>query len=323
MTRPVLLPLDGSPLAERAIPYALDLADRSGAPLALVSVISRAVAPRFVDHLGEIEAEIHEAAQQRADTYLRAVAARLSAAPGRRVHTRVLVGPVADALVSVADELRARIMVLTTHGRGPARRAWLGSVTDALLRRTPVPLLVIRPPEAEPGAALPDEGASAGGGELPDPPLRRIVLPVDGSDESKAAIPAALEWFGVSGRHFALLRIFPHHLPVWGSYLPDVARENERRKAGYLEAEEQIQELRRELESAGAAAESFLVEGGEPAEDLLSWSAGWEADAIAMTTRGRSGARRLFLGSVADKMIRGSRLPILVVPIGEEEGHAT
>ena len=124
--RSILVPLDGSPLAEQAIPLALAIAECARSKVKLVLVHQ----PLLLMEPGPAYTRI-ELAMQKADReYLRSVAARLREGLGRALSSAVLKGPVARTLAKYIHELGTNLVVMTTHGRGGVRRAWLGSVAD-------------------------------------------------------------------------------------------------------------------------------------------------------------------------------------------------
>jgi nucleotide-binding universal stress UspA family protein len=139
MYRSILVPLDGSPFGEHALPLALSIARHTRAPLQLVHV-HVPLKPLVLDAISLVDRgiEAHDRARERA--YLEGLAQRLAADHDIRVTTAVLDVPVADALLDYALAARVDLIVMSTHGRGALSRFWLGSVTDQLVRRAPLPL---------------------------------------------------------------------------------------------------------------------------------------------------------------------------------------
>ena len=171
----IVVPLDGSSLAEHALPFAEALAQRANAKLKLVLI--HAPNPQLEPGPEYVKVEL---AMQKADReYLRSITGRLRVHLGRSVTSAVIRGaPVAQTLSVYSREIGADLIVMTTHGRGGLRRAWLGSVADQLIRTSDVPLLVIRPGES--------------GTAEPVAELREIVVPLDGSELAEAVLePAA------------------------------------------------------------------------------------------------------------------------------------
>jgi nucleotide-binding universal stress UspA family protein len=172
-------------------------------------------------------------------------------------------------------------------------------VADGLLRRTPCPILVIRPQEGE---------------EL-DPTqsvYRHILVTLDGSPESREVLPYATGLASLFGARITLLRVIPPHFVLGSTYIPHPSRE-----AGGLEVEEtaaraQLDAEARALQGHGLAVGFETMAGAHPVEGILRFVGGSDVDLVAMATHGRGGVARLILGSVADKVIRGGSVPVLL-----------
>jgi nucleotide-binding universal stress UspA family protein len=140
--RRIIVPLDGSPHAEAALPEAIEIARATpGAKIILV----RAAEASALPVRDPIEAQI--AVVRDAEDYLDAVAARLEG-KGVRVTTSVWYGPAAITIVDAAATTRADLIVMSTHGRSGFNRLVLGSVAESVLRATHVPILLLRPDRA-------------------------------------------------------------------------------------------------------------------------------------------------------------------------------
>jgi nucleotide-binding universal stress UspA family protein len=137
----VLVPLDGSRLAEASLPEAVDLA-RRGASLLLLRTAE--ASPR----LGTDPVEAQVAVVREAEDYLAAVAARIRKAGATNVETSVWYGPPAEAIVEAAELPGVELIVMTTHGRSGLGRLVLGSVAETVLRATTIPILLLRDREA-------------------------------------------------------------------------------------------------------------------------------------------------------------------------------
>jgi nucleotide-binding universal stress UspA family protein len=145
----ILVPLDGSPLAEAALNKAVALAKDAGAASI---VLVRATEASTIAGGDPIEAQV--AVVKEAEEYLEGIAARVRAEGVREVSTSVWYGPPAPAIIEAADMTRADLVVMSTHGRSGIGRLLLGSVAESVLRATHIPILLMRPSGAPaPGAA--------------------------------------------------------------------------------------------------------------------------------------------------------------------------
>jgi nucleotide-binding universal stress UspA family protein len=295
MFRTVLVPLDGSELAEHVLPLAAGLAERALGTLRLVRVHDTRPAAQYAAELTETDLRRQEQA------YLDAVAGRLKLVRGVAADTALLDGPVATALGEEARRVQAGLIALTTHGRGPLSRAWLGSVADELLRHAPVPLLIHRPAQEGPT----DLGAAY--------LCHRILVPLDGSEVGDAALAPAAELARLFGADVTLLRVVepvPVLAPDGMGYLPPVL-EGPLLDEMTTQARTGLDQTAARLRSAGLRVDGRVVVHELVAGAILE--AAESADLIALATHGRGRVARFFLGSVADKVVRGAPCPVFVV----------
>jgi nucleotide-binding universal stress UspA family protein len=297
----IVVPVDGSAFGELALPVGLGIGCKTGGEVRVVTIITPIP---FAHTPGEAEvlaAEVEglDLAREKGQEYLAELQKRMILSGcDVPISCHVEVGAVTEKLVDHAKASRADLVVLTTHGRGPLQRAWLGSVADSLLRWAPCPVLAIRPKEGEKA-------------EPKDMELRHILVTLDGSGESREILPLAKALAKLFDSRMTLLRVIPPPYPVPSPYIPHAAQEF---KAHAAETEAAHEAL--EKEAAALAAEGLRVEvetrpGAHPAQGILEFAAEAGVDLIAMATRGRGGVSRLVLGSVADKVIRGGTVPVL------------
>lgn len=145
MYQKILVPLNGSPTAEEAIPYALELCRLSGGALTLARVVPSAVIPPAGYSLADAETWLMRQAEMRqeAESYLAAVAARpemIQAGP----KTMVMAGSVGDSLLAIIQQEEIDIVVMTTRQRPKLARWMLGSTADYLVQHAPIPVLLVR-----------------------------------------------------------------------------------------------------------------------------------------------------------------------------------
>jgi nucleotide-binding universal stress UspA family protein len=162
--RTLLVPLDGSPLAETALGPALELAAAN--PDATL-VLMRAAEATTLPGRSPIEDQVRVVRE--AEQYLDAVAARLTRAGAAHVTTSVWYGSAATAITEATDTVKPDVIVMSTHGRSGLGRLFMGSVAESVLRSTHTPVLILRPPGApveRPGRL--GRESSAGGGAGPE-----------------------------------------------------------------------------------------------------------------------------------------------------------
>jgi nucleotide-binding universal stress UspA family protein len=292
MSHLVLVPLDGSAFSESALPAAIAVARRDDALLEIVSVHED---PLML---------VHEFVQLPQDgwfeRYVQEVAERVRGEAGIEVRETVLEGSPVEAIQNHAVARGVDLIVMATHGRGPMSRFWLGSTADGLIRQSTVPILLLRPRE---------EGA----GTQPDFNPRRVLVPLDGSNESEAILTQALALAGNGATQFDIVRVYPYPTGFASSYLPHTAQVNsDVFETGRTAAAEYVEEKAATLSERGISATGHIVTEREPAAGILHFAEQSGTDLIAMSTHGRGGVSRLVLGSVTDKVIRGTQIPILV-----------
>ena len=296
----IVVPVDGSPFGELALPVALGIACRSGGEVRLVTVVTPLpVAPEKGDSDSAEEGRLLLATEH-AESYQAELQKRvILSGCDVPISCHVESGSVVDALDGHARSAGADLLVMTTHGRGPVQRAWLGSVADGLLRRTPCPILALRPTE---GQKL----------ELKEKEFRHILVTLDGSPESREVLPYSAELARITQARVTLVRVIPSHFAVMAPFASHSGH-------GFQGLEEEEGACREALESEamtlrarGLMVGTEVITGARPAEGILDYIQSGDVDLVAMATHGRGGVARLVLGSVADKVIRGGTVPVLL-----------
>jgi nucleotide-binding universal stress UspA family protein len=292
MYRSILVPLDGSLPSEQSLPYAAALAQRSGAALQLAYVHTPLLLGEGTMYLGTPDVQLWEEEKK----YLQSVVDRLKKAGLEKVSAHLLEGPIAETLQEHALGNGCDLIVMTTHGRGPVSRFWLGSVADQLVHRLPMPLLLIRTREETPPPA--------------EPEVRNVLVALDGTPEAEQILQPAGTLAKLLGASCTLLRVVPTVVPhgvrketAVGAALADKLR---------AEAHVYLQRMAASLQDRGIAAQTRILAHAHPATAILNEAASGEYDLLALETHGRRGLLRLFLGSVADKVVRGASIPVLV-----------
>ena len=299
MYRTILVPLDGSAKAEQALPVAIGLARRSNAELRLMHCLDFVSLPP-----AETNTEWwHACARADADSYLQGVATRIDSSVRVSLTTCSEELDAASAILNEANRVRTDLIVMTTHGRGVFDRAWLGSVADAVVRQSSVPVLLLR--------------ASPHGASRREEPFRHVLLPLDGSTLAERMLKPAVRLARANSARLTLLEIVhpwvmavrPMAHAPYAANLREVAIEE---RSG--EAEDYVSSLAMSVDPQlkDVAADVVVAELSDAAE-IIKYAAAHAVDVIALATHGRSGLKRLVLGSVADKLIRGADIPVLVL----------
>jgi nucleotide-binding universal stress UspA family protein len=298
MSLTILVPLDGSPLAERALPYALSLARRSDSRISLVRA-TEAHTPSGADTLAD-----RAGARLRAEAELTLVAARVRANE-IPVDTCVYDAAAPDAILHAAEAEQAGLVVMSTHGRSGVGRWIYGSVAEAVLRHARVPVLLV-PSTCERAWAA-------------NTPLR-VLVPLDGSELAETAVEHASALVAPGAATLILLQVVEPILAFTADGLSATSP---------FDAEEALAGARTYLETLAerAAALGWTTE----VDAVLGYAAGaiaaaardHQVDVVAMATHGRGGIARVVLGSVATGVLQRSHTPVLVVPPGAVSRVAT
>jgi nucleotide-binding universal stress UspA family protein len=293
----ILVPLDGTPIAEQVLGLAGSLARAGNSRLHLARVV-RPPRGELVDQGRSLTDD-----EQEGD-YLESVATRVRAAGVPEVSTAQLVGDnVGEALEAHRREVGAGLTVLCTHGHGPLKRAWLGSVADALVRTSEAPVLLVRA-----GAASQDNS----GDVRTAWPFRRVVIALDGTHFSRQSFGPATQLAGGPDTVFVLARILERSGGKGSRFAPSADPDEPLARAKAV-AEAKLGFEVQSFSSYGFGVESVVEFAPSVAEGILELARRRAADLIVVATHGRSGIPRMVLGSVADKVIRAADLPVLVV----------
>ncbi len=312
MIRRILVPLDGTDLAEAALPAAAALAARLGATVGLVHLLEKR-APRAV------HGRPHLATAGAAETYLNEVAARRF--PRQlKVEVHVHSEGVVDVAASITahaeqpQEAGGDLVVMCAHGGRTTREAMMGALAQRVTARGRTPVLVLR------AGSRPDRDVGAGAGVRAGAEgfrLGSLLLPLDRDPGHEDALGPAAELAAAFGAELHLLLIVPTYgtlsgrwpsirrfLPGTTARMLDLSVAEERR---FLQ--ERVDSLRARGLSAGAE-----VARGDPARVIAAAAGRLQPDLIALSTHGRRGLGAVWEGSVASKVFRRCRQPLLLVP---------
>ncbi|MFH1381447.1 MAG: universal stress protein [Chloroflexota bacterium] len=306
MYKKILVPLDGSELAEEVFTYAKELAGRLNLDVVLLHVSSSDER----DSLPMRQAYI----EQRAgiiERDLEKARPKGTKAGGElpEVHGEVVAGYPPEEILRYADEHDVDLILLATHGRSGQTRWALGNVADKVLRTTKVPVWLVH-------SGIPEEIV------YDKWPTRRVLVALDGSELAEAVLPHAEEWAikrGPERVEVVLLRVCePLAMPTY--YTPELSglplrwgeyeqQEIDRCKQ---ESQEYLAALVNKLAEKGITARSEVL-FGKAAEEIINYANKNPFNLIIMATHGRSGVGRLVYGSVAASVLQGVMRPLLVV----------
>lgn len=285
MNRTILVPLDGSSLAERAVPYAQTLANATGARILLL---------RAVDEKGPINSDQGDqvSLEREAESYLAEIVARLG--KPSNVETAVFVG---DPTTAILDEIRLRdvgLLVMSTHGTSGIGPWIYGRVADQIMRCADVPILLI-PAHCE----QPWSGRKA----------HRIVVPLDGSEFAREALGPACDLARAVGAEIVLMHVIVPPTYTYADVTSYVFYDpsDDRARACHL-----LEEVARDLREQGFRATLYDAVGF-PAATIAEATTKVGASLIAMSTHGRGGLSQQVMGSVATGVVQRATAPILIV----------
>lgn len=310
----IILPLDGSDSSEQALPYVRSLAARLSIPVRLLHAVepdSPAITQSLYSNRRWIEpANSREA---KAEEYLNRTAAGLREA-GLKVDTTIPLREPASAIVEEAGQDPGALIAMASHGRSGLARWWMGSVADKVLHLAGNPLLIIRVQEQTPA--------------LPSATPESLIVPLDGSELAEVALPHAVSLASAMGLTVKLLQatpveaeyysylatghgVVPANLPSSPS-IPEMIELADRESRGYLA------DVRDRLANQGVASIETEVTQGAPADAIVDAASSQGGTMVVMTTHGRSGVGRMLLGSVAERVVRQSGCPVLLVRAGDD-----
>ncbi len=297
----ILVPLDGSKLAEQALPIANLLAGALKIPVSLLNVFD-SVPPQFADpERGLYETQITASYRDNAVDYLQKAGTDLKNS-GVSITCTAHEGNPAEQIIGEAEGDSNTLIAMVTHGRSGLGRWVLGSVTDKVLHGTSNPLLITQAKDAASDAVL-----------------ENLVVPLDGSALADQVLPHVTALASTLGLNVILVRVtasaedFYRYVDISAAaginteQFDEYARESEAQAASYLS---QVKETL--LQNGVSSVEERLI-SGNAAGSILDLVQETPNSLVAITTHGRSGVERWVMGSVTDRLVRHSGQPVLVI----------
>jgi len=295
MLEHILVPLDGSPLAESVLPHAVALAHAFAPRVSLLHVVQRDVAPDMIPTMDPLDWQLRRA---EAEAYLEEVSARLRA-ENVQAEATVAEGPSAERIIAYAHDEGADLILLSSHGRGGLSEWNISSVVQKVILRSFLPALIVR-------AYRPYSG------DLGGLRYQRVLVPLDGSQRAECVLPLA----ATLGRYYDATLILAHvvvrpevprHTPLTRDELALVNQLTERNR---VEAERYLEELRPQL---ATTVETRLVVNSNTALALHDLVDQEGADLVVLSAHGYSGEARWPYGSVTLNIIVYGTTPLLIV----------
>ncbi len=292
----ILVAIDGSETSEKALELVAGLSSSLGTEVVLLAVTdSRA-------HFDEGEAESSDDDAENAAKYLEHKAAPLREM-GLSVSPKVESGSAADTILSVAKDIGADVIAMATHRGSAIARGILGSVTDRVMRASELPVLAVYPESGQ---------SSAKQSWTPS----TVIVPLDGSELAEQSVSAAIEIAESCGAELIFVRAV--RLPSYAVSGPgaEFYGQDYGVSSNREGAEEYLSQFVEMAKSKGISASAHAALGN-PAARLIEESNNVPDAMIVITSHGRGGMRRMVLGSVADKIVRASHHPVLVLKHGD------
>ena len=290
-----LVPLDGSDESARILPYVTQIAQRLGAKLLLLNVLdpNESGIPQTDFPKYAVDAD------GRARQYLRHHIARLSE-QGVTARAWISTGEPSEQIVGVAAHQGCDLIAMTTHGRTALGRGILGPTTDRVVHSSPLPVLTISP-------------VAEGQGREP---ISRVLVPLDGSELAERALPHA-EFLarGTSAQVLLVRFVSAMQIQLLDQLPAGVA---EVQAAAEAEAAEYLDRVAGTLRRAGLEVDA-ATPVGHVAGSIMDIASENPGTMVVMASHGRSGVMRWAIGSVAESTVRGSGVPVLILPARGED----
>jgi nucleotide-binding universal stress UspA family protein len=303
MYRRILVPLDGTRYADHALPYAVAVAKTTGATIELLHVHHHqerspdlAALPQFqYQHVTDADWAQDDDRLRAERVRLEEQAADIELRYGVPVRTRIVRGRTGEAIGREAREMVADLIVMATHAREGLDRIRFGDVAHELVEQLNVPALCVQPASED--------------APLVAPQLRRMLITLDGSEFSEQVLDVAAPLVAALGARATLLHIVGAR-PLFASGFEISTR------SGFATRQQALDYLggvaARYAGKLGAEPVLSAIEAIDPGTAISQLMALGEYDVAAIATHGRSGLSRLLLGSVADRVVRRTRRPVLL-----------
>jgi nucleotide-binding universal stress UspA family protein len=293
MFEKILLPLDGSKLAENAIPYALDIAGKTGAEVFLLHVCP--TEHQAYTHMHQIYLD------GITDNFRNRVKEIFPASQEPKVRAEVISGEPTKVIFNYIKQNDINMVAMTTCGTSGIRIWALGSIADKVMRGVGIPTLLVRVKE---GVNVPEREV-----------IQRILLPLDISEASKIAVPYAVQ---LAKKLKPSITLFSMAQTIYtqtmdGTVAGVGANWDKIDAATEQYTDERLKGIENEIRENGVDVNRTVYLGLDAAYEILELESKIQADLVVMATRGRSPIARWAFGSVAEKVLREGGRPLMMV----------
>ncbi len=303
----VIMPLDGSKLAEHILPHVSTLAGGLRMPVDIVRVVEPveyiATDPdSYPKWDAELEAMLTNVSTQ-AGEYVNHVAKALKDVVPEVNQIFDTTDPVGH-IVSQANRYPDALIAMATHGRAGIRKWVMGSITEKVMRSVLNPMLIVRPkePNAEPSEVK----------------LDNVVVPLDGSDLAEQSLPGAVALAKAFGLGMVLIRVASSGVETLSMVEYPAVVYQDLTRGIQEDTEQYLAAVEERLEAEGVTDVEKVVGTGYVPTAIVETAQQKENSIIAMTTHGRTGLGSWLIGSVADKVVRESGIPVLLTRFAED-----
>ncbi len=290
MLKKVLVPVDFSDITEAVIESAKFIGEKFHPKFYLLHVISPLVYVSMPETMvvdvidATVIEEIEETKRKAAEQLLENLKKRLE---GFEVETIIEIGSPADVIVEKEEELDVDLTILGGHQKGLVERILLGSTSEAVVKHSKRPVLVIK------GHALKK--------------LERAVIAYDFSEIADAMLEYAKKFFKPFGTKITIVHVEEEiDLPILKNLGLDLIPQIREKKM------ERLQKIKEEFEKEGLPCEVFYIEERDPAEGILEVLQKGDYDMVMVANKGLSGLKRILMGSVSLEVLRKAHIPVFV-----------
>ena len=296
MYKKILVPLDGSELAEVSLPYAEEFSAEFGSEIILLYLSRTENNPYY-----NVRKIYMEKTVKATEDEVKKLSKKTDA-DAIKVSSAMLTGNVAEEIVKYADQEDVSLILMATHGQSGMKQWAMGSIATKVMSATKRPVILIRARDAKPAIR------NIGG-------IRKIVIPLDGSSESEQVIPHIAQLAATLKAEVVLFQAISLAYPTYTAdafaYVTYSDNQTDAMKASALDY---LAKTGATLKEKGVKT-SYEVRFGSAADEIINFSDEINADLVAMTTHGRSGLGRWLFGSTAARILKGGNSNLLIVII--------